>query len=119
VGGTAPEEVEREFDGSGYGALKQTVADLNSGKCDVAAAGMTITDARKQVLDFSEPYFDATQALAVRMRGPSDEDERQHAAAVDHRRQPHRTHPPSLTAERNGCGTPFSGTERGACPRNQ
>ena len=40
-------------------------ADLNSGKCDVAAAGMTITDARKQVLDFSEPYFDATQALAV------------------------------------------------------
>ncbi|GAB3802732.1 ABC transporter substrate-binding protein [Micromonospora zhanjiangensis] len=39
--------------------------DLNSGKCDVAAAGMTITDARKQVLDFSEPYFDATQALAV------------------------------------------------------
>ncbi|MBU2670251.1 transporter substrate-binding domain-containing protein [Actinoplanes bogorensis] len=38
-------------------------ADLNSGKCDVAAAGMTITDERKQVLDFSEPYFDATQAL--------------------------------------------------------
>jgi polar amino acid transport system substrate-binding protein len=39
--------------------------DLNTGKCDVAAAGMTITDARKQVLDFSDPYFDATQALAV------------------------------------------------------
>jgi tryptophanyl-tRNA synthetase len=27
VRGTAPEEVEREFDGSGYGAFKQTVAD--------------------------------------------------------------------------------------------
>jgi tryptophanyl-tRNA synthetase len=27
VRGTAPEEVEREFDGSGYGALKQNVAD--------------------------------------------------------------------------------------------
>jgi tryptophanyl-tRNA synthetase len=27
VRGAAPEEVEREFDGSGYGALKQTVAD--------------------------------------------------------------------------------------------
>jgi polar amino acid transport system substrate-binding protein len=40
-------------------------ADLNSGKCDIAAAGMTITDARKQVLDFSDPYFDATQALVV------------------------------------------------------
>jgi polar amino acid transport system substrate-binding protein len=38
-------------------------ADLNSGKCDVAAAGMTITDERKKVLDFSDPYFDATQAL--------------------------------------------------------
>jgi polar amino acid transport system substrate-binding protein len=39
--------------------------DLNSGKCDVAAAGMTITDERKKVLDFSDPYFDATQALAT------------------------------------------------------
>ena len=27
VRGTAPEEIEREFDGSGYGAFKQTVAD--------------------------------------------------------------------------------------------
>jgi polar amino acid transport system substrate-binding protein len=39
--------------------------DLNAGKCDVAAAGMTITDERKKVLDFSAPYFDATQALAT------------------------------------------------------
>ena len=36
---------------------------LNAGQCDVAAAGMTITDERKQNLDFSQPYFDATQAL--------------------------------------------------------
>jgi polar amino acid transport system substrate-binding protein len=40
-------------------------ADLNAGKCDVAAAGMTITEERQKVLDFSDPYFDATQALAV------------------------------------------------------
>jgi len=39
--------------------------DLNTGKCDIAAAGMTITDERKKVLDFSEPYFDATQALVA------------------------------------------------------
>lgn len=39
--------------------------DLNTGKCDLAAAGMTITDERKQVLNFSDPYFDATQALVV------------------------------------------------------
>lgn len=40
--------------------------DLSSGKCDIAAAGMTITPERQQVILFSEPYFDATQALLVR-----------------------------------------------------
>jgi polar amino acid transport system substrate-binding protein len=44
----------------------KTGADLNAGKCDVAAAGMTITDERKQSLDFSVPYFDATQALLAK-----------------------------------------------------
>lgn len=36
---------------------------LNAGTCDVAAAGMTITDERKQNLDFSTPYFDEVIAL--------------------------------------------------------
>lgn len=40
--------------------------DLNSGQCDVAAAGMTINAERRKVLDFSDPYFDANQALLVR-----------------------------------------------------
>jgi polar amino acid transport system substrate-binding protein len=40
--------------------------DLNTGKCDIAAAGMTITAERKQVIDFSKPYFDATQAMLVK-----------------------------------------------------
>lgn len=57
--GVTQEIVDTPFEGIKSGA------DLNSGKCDVAAAGMTITDDRKQVLDFSDPYFDATQALAV------------------------------------------------------
>jgi polar amino acid transport system substrate-binding protein len=39
---------------------------LNSGKCDIAAAGMTITDARAKVIDFTVPYFDATQALLTK-----------------------------------------------------
>lgn len=39
---------------------------LNSGTCDVAAAGMTITDERKKAIDFSDPYFDATQALLTK-----------------------------------------------------
>ena len=44
----------------------QTGQAMNTGKCDIAAAGMTITDARKKVIDFSDPYFDATQALLVK-----------------------------------------------------
>ncbi|QTE28833.1 basic amino acid ABC transporter substrate-binding protein [Pengzhenrongella sicca] len=44
----------------------QTGEDLSTGKCDVAAAGMTITDVREEALDFSEPYFEATQALMVK-----------------------------------------------------
>ena len=40
--------------------------DLNTGKCDVAAAGMTIKAERAKVIDFSVPYFNATLALLVR-----------------------------------------------------
>ncbi|MEU0205339.1 transporter substrate-binding domain-containing protein [Streptomyces canus] len=43
----------------------KTGAFLNSGDCDLAAAGMTITEERKKNVDFSDPYFDATQALLV------------------------------------------------------
>jgi polar amino acid transport system substrate-binding protein len=39
---------------------------LNTSKCDLAVAGMTITDERAQVIDFSDPYFDATQALLTK-----------------------------------------------------
>lgn len=35
-------------------------------KCDIAAAGITITDARKQAVAFSAPYFDANQSLLVK-----------------------------------------------------
>ncbi|MCA2215740.1 basic amino acid ABC transporter substrate-binding protein [Jidongwangia harbinensis] len=57
--GVTQEIVDTPFEGIKSGQ------DLNTGKCDIAAAGMTITDARKQVLAFSDPYFDATQALVV------------------------------------------------------
>ncbi|MFJ4789830.1 transporter substrate-binding domain-containing protein [Streptomyces sp. NPDC088794] len=43
----------------------KTGAFLNSGECDLAAAGMTITAERKKNVDFSDPYFDATQAVLV------------------------------------------------------
>jgi polar amino acid transport system substrate-binding protein len=35
-------------------------------KCDAGAGATTITDARKQAIDFSDPYFKATQALLVK-----------------------------------------------------
>lgn len=39
---------------------------LNTGQCDVAAGAMTITDEREAVMDFTDPYFEATQALLVK-----------------------------------------------------
>jgi polar amino acid transport system substrate-binding protein len=43
----------------------QSGADFDTGKCDLGAAAMTITEARRQNIDFSDPYFEATQALLV------------------------------------------------------
>jgi len=36
---------------------------LENGECDVATGAMTITPEREEVMDFSDPYFEATQAL--------------------------------------------------------
>lgn len=58
--GVTQEVVDTPFEGI------QTGEDLSTGKCDIGAAGITITDVRKTVLDFSDPYFDATQALLVK-----------------------------------------------------
>jgi ABC-type amino acid transport substrate-binding protein len=35
-------------------------------KADVAATGMTITDERKEAVNFSDPYYDATQSVLVK-----------------------------------------------------
>jgi polar amino acid transport system substrate-binding protein len=47
-------------------AVIKSGAAMATGKCDVAAAGMTITPERQANIDFSVPYFDATQALLVK-----------------------------------------------------
>ncbi|MDQ1039508.1 polar amino acid transport system substrate-binding protein [Streptomyces sp. V3I8] len=41
----------------------KTGGSLNSGQCDLAAAGMTITEERKKNVAFSDPYFEATQGI--------------------------------------------------------
>lgn len=39
---------------------------LNTGQCDVGAGAMTITPEREAVMDFTDPYFTATQALMTK-----------------------------------------------------
>ncbi len=39
---------------------------LNTGQCDVAAGAMSITDEREAVMDFSDSYFEAKQALMMK-----------------------------------------------------
>lgn len=47
------------------------VPGLEAGDFDLVAAALTITEERRQVLDFSEPYFEVSQAIVVRVE---DED---------------------------------------------
>ncbi|MFC3886332.1 transporter substrate-binding domain-containing protein [Bacillus songklensis] len=44
---------------------------MQAGELDVAIAGMSITDERKKVVNFSEPYFDAGITLVVK-KGNTD-----------------------------------------------
>ncbi|MVB12974.1 Membrane-bound lytic murein transglycosylase F [Caprobacter fermentans] len=41
------------------------IMELQTNKCDFVAAGMTATDDRRKNVDFSDPYFDASQAIIV------------------------------------------------------
>jgi polar amino acid transport system substrate-binding protein len=58
--GVRQEIIDTPFEGI------QSGEDLNARKCDIAAAAMTITSARREKIAFSAPYFDANQALLVR-----------------------------------------------------
>jgi len=57
--------VEQEIVDIDFAVIKSGAA-MAAKKCDVAAAGMTITPERQANIDFSEPYFDATQALLAK-----------------------------------------------------
>ncbi len=47
-----------EFDG--------LIAAVHTGRHDIGIAGITITEARKEQVDFSDPYYDAGLIIAVR-----------------------------------------------------
>ena len=42
------------------------IAAVDSGKADFGAAGMTVTDARKESVDFTDTYANASQVVIVR-----------------------------------------------------
>lgn len=46
-------------------AFDSIIPEVTSGKADFGAAGITITEDRKQSVDFSEPYATATQVVIV------------------------------------------------------
>lgn len=47
-------------------AFDSIIPELTSGKADIAAAGMTVTEDRKQNVDFSDPYAVAKQVIIVK-----------------------------------------------------
>lgn len=47
-------------------AFDTLIGGLESGQLDAAISGMTITEARSKVIDFSEPYYNAAQVIVVR-----------------------------------------------------
>ena len=53
---------EIEFSPMDFGGI---IPAMQAGQLDVAIAGMSITDERKKVVDFSDPYFDAGLSLVV------------------------------------------------------
>ncbi|HBL83754.1 MAG: hypothetical protein A2Y17_08560 [Clostridiales bacterium GWF2_38_85] len=46
--------------------FESVVASIPTDACDIAASGLTINETRLQAVDFSEPYFDASQILIVK-----------------------------------------------------
>jgi polar amino acid transport system substrate-binding protein len=59
--------VEVEFQNYAFSGL---IPALQANKVDVVIAGMTITDKRKETVDFAEPYFVSGQALLVNKNYP-------------------------------------------------
>ncbi len=47
--------------------------DVSNGKVDMVAAGVSVTDERKEVMDFSEPYYTSYQVLMVNSENPAFE----------------------------------------------
>jgi polar amino acid transport system substrate-binding protein len=51
-------------------AFDTLITELNSGKSNFVAAGMSVTEDRQKNVDFSDTYFDASQAIIVTKDSP-------------------------------------------------
>lgn len=51
--------------GGSYENEAGTTVEVKGGTCDVAAAGLTVSEKRKETLDFSSSYYNASQVLIV------------------------------------------------------
>ena len=76
--------VQVEFQNYAFSGL---IPALQSSKIDLVIAGMTITDKRKEVVDFSDTYFLSGQALLVNksvpnVKKPEDLDKKEYVIAV-------------------------------------
>lgn len=63
-------------------AFETLFAGLEAKKFDMVIAGVTITDDRKEKMDFSDPYFEAGQLIVVRVGYDEIEDENDFAEKV-------------------------------------
>ena len=55
--------IKVEFQDISFDSL---IPGLNAGTIDIVASGMTITEERAKVVDFTEPYYSANQAVLVK-----------------------------------------------------
>lgn len=58
--------IKVEFQDISFDSL---IPGLNAGTIDIVASGMTITEERAKVVDFTEPYYSANQAVLVKEGG--------------------------------------------------
>ena len=70
--GIDPDIVQAMCDKMGYEleindmAFESILAAVSSGKADFGAAGMTVTEERKESVDFTDTYANASQVVIVR-----------------------------------------------------
>lgn len=57
--------LKTQFQVTNFDSLKSGAA-LTAGQCDMIASALTITDERKNSMDFSDPYYDSLQSLLVK-----------------------------------------------------